>query len=278
MVLLSLNIRGLGGPLKASTFRRLLSHISPDIIFLQETLVDGQKTRFFLNMFCPDWITCSVNSLGTSGGLAAAWDSNKFDLVPFLRRRGILLTGFCRWNNLQRNLLNTYGPCLHRKLFWDTVESSGLLDFQNLIIADDLNFTTSLGEMWGHSAAKDPLTDFFNALFIAHDLIDIQPDFLAPTLRNGRLGSTSISKRLDRFYLSESLLTMDEIIRTWVDSPFLSDHAPTLLQFGTYATRLSIPFKLNSCRLAEDGFTAIVFAVWNDPKFQSESSIQQCFS
>jgi exonuclease III len=43
MILLSLNIRGVGGHLKAASFRRLLSHISPDIIFLQETLVDSKK-------------------------------------------------------------------------------------------------------------------------------------------------------------------------------------------------------------------------------------------
>jgi exonuclease III len=47
MIFLSLNIRGVGGHLKAASFRRLLSHISPDIIFLQETLVDSKKARFF---------------------------------------------------------------------------------------------------------------------------------------------------------------------------------------------------------------------------------------
>jgi hypothetical protein len=44
----------------------------------------GRKLVLFLNKFCPDWIICTVNSLGNSGGLAAAWDSSKFDLTPLL--------------------------------------------------------------------------------------------------------------------------------------------------------------------------------------------------
>ena len=37
MLVLSLNIRGIGGTLKAASFRRLLELTKPDIIFLQET-------------------------------------------------------------------------------------------------------------------------------------------------------------------------------------------------------------------------------------------------
>jgi hypothetical protein len=90
---------------------------------------------------------------------------------------------------------------------------------------------------------------------------------------NGREGLASISKRLDRFYISESLVSVDDKIRSWVDSPFLLDHAPIFLQFGTPVVRFSLPFKLNSCWLVEEGFNAIVFVVWNDPIFLRETGI-----
>jgi exonuclease III len=48
MILLSLNIRGVGGPLKAASLRRLLTKTSLDIIFLQETLVVEDKARHFM--------------------------------------------------------------------------------------------------------------------------------------------------------------------------------------------------------------------------------------
>jgi exonuclease III len=51
MILLSLNIRGVGGTLKSSSFCRLLDRVWPKIIFLQETLVHEQKARDFVNSF-----------------------------------------------------------------------------------------------------------------------------------------------------------------------------------------------------------------------------------
>jgi exonuclease III len=89
MILLSLNIRGVGGLQKTTSFRRLLSLTHPDIIFLQETLVDSKKARHFLNIFFPTWYICTVSSLGTSGGLVVAWDPTKFDLSPHLCCGGI---------------------------------------------------------------------------------------------------------------------------------------------------------------------------------------------
>jgi exonuclease III len=51
MLLLSLNIRGIGGTLKVASFRRLVDHTRPEIIFLQETLVSAQKAKDFCIFF-----------------------------------------------------------------------------------------------------------------------------------------------------------------------------------------------------------------------------------
>jgi hypothetical protein len=201
----------------------------------------------------------------------------KVRLHPYLSCGGLLLTGSCRWNNQLINFLNIYGPCQNRKFFLGTVESRGLLDLQNLVIAGDLNFTISTGEIWGASANQDPLADFFISLFHSHGLVDFPPAVLTPTWRNDRMGMDSISKRLDRFYISDSLATTVGRIRTWVDTPYLSDHTPIILQFGPHPKRISYPFKLNSCWLMEPEFTAIVNVVWSDPCFQHGLGIQQCF-
>jgi hypothetical protein len=49
-----------------------------------------------MHSFRPSWVSCAVNSLGTSGGLIASWDPSLFNLVPFLTIGGILLTGRCK--------------------------------------------------------------------------------------------------------------------------------------------------------------------------------------
>jgi hypothetical protein len=92
MLVLTLNVRGIGGTLKVASVRRLLEHTCPDIILLQETLVNEQKARDFIHLFRPSWVSSSVNSVGTSGGLLVAWDPLLFSLDPYLTVGGILLT------------------------------------------------------------------------------------------------------------------------------------------------------------------------------------------
>jgi exonuclease III len=77
MILLSLNIRGVGGTLKSASLQRLLRRTSPDIIFLQETMVEGSKARAFMNYFRPTWLSCVVSSVGTLGGLLVTVGSYK---------------------------------------------------------------------------------------------------------------------------------------------------------------------------------------------------------
>jgi exonuclease III len=74
MILLSLNIRGIGGSLKAAAFRRVLDTTLPNIIFLQETMVTDIQARSFAFRFRPSWDICAVNAVGTSGGLLVMWD------------------------------------------------------------------------------------------------------------------------------------------------------------------------------------------------------------
>ena len=117
MLLLSLNVRGIGGTLKAASFRCLMNQTRPEIIFLQETLVFAQKARDFFYIFFPSWVICSVNSVGTYGGLLVTWDPSLFDLTPFISVGGILLTGSNTLIKREITLLNVYGPCTARKSF-----------------------------------------------------------------------------------------------------------------------------------------------------------------
>jgi hypothetical protein len=188
MILLSLNLRGIGGSLKEASFRRVLDSTHPNIIFLQETMVMEEKACSFLLRFHPTWATCAVSSVGTSGGLLVSWDPQLFNLVPFLTSGGILLTGSITSSKRKINFLNVYGPCLERKAFWTTLSNNGLLSLQSLVIAGDLNLTVSNGEVWGGSATSGQLASFFSSLS-SHKLIDVQSDKLVPTWRNGRSGT-----------------------------------------------------------------------------------------
>ena len=91
-------------------------------------------------------------------------------------------------------MLNTYGPCNYRRLFWDILHKVGLLVVEDLILVGDLNLTTSSEEIWGENAWVDPLSPYFKQLFSKNHLVDSTPDEVVPTWRNRRSRSEGISK------------------------------------------------------------------------------------
>jgi len=93
MILLSLNLRGVGGTQKSASFRHVLDTTHQNIVFLQETLVHEQKAPSFMNKFRPSWVSCVVSLVGTTGSLLVLWDPYLFNPVPYLTCGGILLTG-----------------------------------------------------------------------------------------------------------------------------------------------------------------------------------------
>jgi hypothetical protein len=74
---------------------------------------------------------------------------------------------------------------------------------------------------------------------------------LFPTWRNGRSGRDSISKGLDRVIVSEILLNDVGRFRSWVEIPFVSDHAPVAVQLEFQPFSMAYPFKLNPSWLNE---------------------------
>lgn len=77
-----------------------------------------------------------------------------------------------------------------------------ILQYGNIILGGDLNFSLGYLESWGHHTQADPLAVFFEQLLDSHNIIDIPTTKLAPTRRN-RSGEDNLARRLDRFLIKE---------------------------------------------------------------------------
>jgi hypothetical protein len=54
-----------------------------------------------------------------------------------------MLDGVVKDLNKWLKVLNCYGPCAEREVFWENIKRDGLLKEQNLILGGDLDLTTS---------------------------------------------------------------------------------------------------------------------------------------
>jgi hypothetical protein len=97
--------------------------------------------------------------------------------------------------------------------------------------------------------------------------VDVAPTYMVLTWRNGRMGESSISKRLDRFFMVEDLIGPTMRYRSWVESTYISDHVPIFLQLDIDIPKNVHPFKFNSVWLRDKSFTNLTREVWLDIHF-----------
>jgi hypothetical protein len=65
----------------------------------------------------------------------------------------------------------------------------------------------------------------------------------------------------------EDLIEAVGIYRAWVEYPFISDHAPILLQLDLPPMYKSFPFKFNLMWSQDTNFSLLLQKVWRDPNY-----------
>jgi hypothetical protein len=80
MKILSFNARGVGGAWKKNPLKRLVQSLSPDVILIQETMVDGLRERSFFETWLNSWSFCTLDADGQSRGLLTSW-SHSFNAL-----------------------------------------------------------------------------------------------------------------------------------------------------------------------------------------------------
>jgi hypothetical protein len=75
VIVLSLNVRGVGGAHKMIALKRLFSKYKPNIILMQKTMCEGKKAIEILSNVLKDWSFYYVDVEGWSCGLVTSWNN-----------------------------------------------------------------------------------------------------------------------------------------------------------------------------------------------------------
>ena len=74
LLLISYNMRGLGGAPKVAALSRILDLRKPKVLALQETMMEGGRAIDTLKTHLRDWEMETLDAEGHSGGLVIAWN------------------------------------------------------------------------------------------------------------------------------------------------------------------------------------------------------------
>ena len=167
-----------------------------------------------------------MDSTELSGGMLSAWNPKKDVFSSFLTPTRIMLDGFFKDLDRSMKLIHCYGLYSDREVFWEAIKREGIFNEQNLILGGDLNFTTSIREVWGAHAREDPLLPFFSQLIQDEGLANVEPLKFLPTWRNLRVGEAHVAKILDHYLIIESMSKLPFQYRQWIGSGGESNHSP----------------------------------------------------
>ena len=92
--------------------------------------------------------------------------------------------------------------------------------------------------------------------------MDVAPSCAGPTWRNGRIGEDGISKRLDRFLISDQLISSLPRYRVWAHRCGISDHFPVLFDWLDQQSSCAYPFKFNQSWLDNEDLTQMIRTEW----------------
>ena len=111
MKLISWNVRGINSPGKHKMIKNMIQKERPNILFLQETKCNSEMLGTILSKSWPSCNSVAVDTSGSSGGLAIAWDTqsialSKFHAVHYLIQATFHPIG----SNIHGHLSNVYFP------------------------------------------------------------------------------------------------------------------------------------------------------------------------
>ena len=182
MILMSLNVRGLASLPKKLAVRRLIDLHSVDVLFIQETMIEGGVLVQDLELMIHGWQFISVDAMGRSGGLIVGWKSCNFlFLNAWALKAGLCAVLFDYDLQKEISFVNLYAPYLDRESFWNNLIKLDSLLSPYLVFGGELNFSLGLSEILGVHAQIDPLSNYFHNLLENLGLVDINPLVSIPT-------------------------------------------------------------------------------------------------
>ncbi|GJU93005.1 RNA-directed DNA polymerase, eukaryota [Tanacetum coccineum] len=233
-----------------------------NFIALQETKMDRvtqMDVKFIWGNSNYQYV--SSDSVGSSGGILCVWEATVFKKdYATVSDNFIAIYGTWISNNTKVLIVVIYAPQppSHKRVLWDYILTLIARWNGETIVMGDFNEVRSkeerLGSIYNHSSSRH-----FNQFITSSGLVDVNLEGYSFTWSHP--SATKMSK-LDRFLVSEGIISLFPSITALCLDRHLSDHRPILLReiITDYGPT---PFRFYHSWFKWDGFDAMVEQAWN---------------
>ncbi|GJV75285.1 RNA-directed DNA polymerase, eukaryota, partial [Tanacetum coccineum] len=228
---------------------------------LGETKMENISTldaKYLWGNYCFDHIVSEA--CGNSGGIICIWDTNMFKKDNhIISDNFVALYGTWIPNNMKLLLISVYAPQVRssKRLLWNYLSSLIIRWKGECLVMGDFNEVRSIDERWGSTFNKQG-ADLFNSFISSSGLIDIQMEGYSFTWAHP---SASKMSKLDRFLLSNGLLSFFPHLSAVCLDRHLSDHRPILLK-EVHSDFGPTPFCFFHSWLDLPGFDEMISSSW----------------
>ncbi|XP_068486341.1 uncharacterized protein [Phaseolus vulgaris] len=274
MIVVNLNIRGLGGGTKARYLSHTVLKEGAEILCLQET-----KTTSFSDARCFIlWGSCNIGwvhheGINGAGSMITMWNKQAFEYGNHVVGTGfIAIEGYHLQAKRHCVVVNVYAACnIQDKIhLWEAL-TMFKQSHQNPVwcLCGDFNVVRRADErkgIRGHSSQRKEM-EGFNNFIEANGWVDIP--CVGKKFTWFKANGTAKS-RLDRFLVSEEWLQVWPAAKQYVQQRVVSDHCALVLKscIKDWGPK---PFRTFDVWLKEPGFTAMVKGKWESYQVEGNS-------
>jgi exonuclease III len=263
-MILSYNVRGLGGLAKKKGVQNLIVKHKPIAVCIQESKMEHVTLADCERLWgSNDCGFAFKPAAGRSGGLITIWDShvlsvsNMYEGSHFLSVEGLWGKG-----KLEVLVINIYAPCEanKKKDLWDELLLFlGQQRVKRWCLAGDFNSIRNEQERGSDcSSQRHAEMKQFDDFIVDSEAIDLP--LIGRRFTWYKAGGVSMS-RIDRFLISNEWLSSWPESSQWGLDRELSDHCPILLKevVKDWGPK---PFKMLKCWRDIDGYNKMVKELW----------------
>ena len=237
MNFLSLNVQGLAQKAKKDWVKELCFKNKVNFVGLQETKMESIDIQVVRSC----WGNLSFeyeysDSVGNSGGILCIWDPNSFRKSSVMRSDYfVIIRGVWLKSGMDLMIVVIYAPqeASEKRMLWDYLTQNSVQWKGEIVMMGDFNEVRYKEERFG-SIFKPHDADIFNSFIRNAGLSEVH---LGGSTFTWCHKSAAKMSKLDRFFISNSLLNSCPHVSAITLDRFLSDHRPILLcetNFNSY--------------------------------------------